>query len=292
MNDNKPMDPNKVKEQQKKMTGYLSMFNFLLAFLVGYYYGFHYAALLTAIVSLVIGFISDVEEASLPKKIWKLASPFVLMIGVGFINPTVIPLGISGVLFTAIGLHLKTLNKPFSITLIIASSALSLAAYGALIEYPRYIQSLLGEERQEQIADFEVVSTDGHTVHLSEFKGNVVLLDFWATWCKPCRDEFKELKQLTSEFSNNENVNFLIINAKGSKDSIEKIMEFEKQNNYQLPFYKDQTGFATSNVKVTDYPTLALIDKQGNLRYFHSGYSNAENLKDLLTEKINALLKE
>lgn len=292
MKENEIIEQHKELDHQKKITGYLSMFNFLLTFLVGYYYGFHYAALLTAVVSLIIGFKSDIEEISFPKKIWKLASPFVFMIGVGFINPTVIPLGISGVLFTALGLHLKTLNKPLSINLILAGGALAIAAYGSLIEYPRYIQSILGEEKQEQTANFEVVDMHGKTVQLSDLKGKVVILDFWATWCKPCRDEFKELKQLTEKFASNPKVAFLIINAKGSKDSMEKIIEFENQNNYQLPFYKDYSGFATSNMKVSSYPTLVLIDKKGNLRYSHSGYSNAENLKEFLSDKIMALLEE
>ena len=85
---------------------------------------------------------------------------------------------------------------------------------------------------------------------------------------------------------------FLITNAKGSGDSMEKVQEFAGNGIYQLPFYIDQTGNASNSVDVTAFPTLAIIDADGVLKIHHTGYSNAENLTQFLITSIDQLLEE
>lgn len=279
-------------KHEKKMTGYLSLFNFLLTFLVGYYYGFHYAAVLASLTSLIIGYTRDESEIPLYKQVWSLAGPFVFVILIGFINPSVIPVGISGVLFTAIGLHVKTLNQGIYVKFIIMLTAFTLALYGGLVQYPKYVQSVLAHNTHEQLPDFSVRDLGGNQIFLSDLKGQVVLIDYWATWCKPCRDEFVELEEVVKHYKENDQVVFLITNAKGSGDTLEKIQNFVQSNSYQLPFYMDDTGLASQAVNVSAFPTLALIDKNGALRIHHTGYSNAENLTGYLIEQIDALIQE
>jgi thiol-disulfide isomerase/thioredoxin len=277
---------------EKKIVGYLSMFNFLLTFLVGYYYGFHYAAILAAVGSLLIGYTRAHSDLPLYKQTWALASPFVFVAAVGIINPAIIPVGLSGVIFTALGLHLRTLNQSFPIKVVIMAAALALTVYGSLIEYPKYVQSMLANEMNESLPNFEVSKLDGTKIQLASLKGKVVIIDFWATWCKPCRDEFVELEAVVNHYKDNENVVFLITNAKGSGDSIEKVQEFANTEIYNLPFYIDETGNASSAINVSAFPTLAVIDKNGILKLQHTGYSNAENLEGFLIKTIDQLLSE
>jgi thiol-disulfide isomerase/thioredoxin len=276
---------------QKKMVGYLSMFNFLLAFLVGYYFGFHYAALLTSVVSLVIGYKTETHEVPLIKMVWKLASPFIFMLGVGIINPAVIPLGLAGVLFSTLGIHLQNLKISIPIKVTIAITALLISIYGSIVEYPKYVQTILGKETVKEIADFEILNLEGDPVKLSDFQGKVVLIDFWASWCGPCKDEFKDLEKVYAHFKNNAKVEVLIVNARGSKDSLESIRLFQNQNQYGLPFYKDQIGLATQEIEVEAYPTLGIINSAGQLIYKHTGYSKAEELDQFLIDKIEGLLE-
>ena len=276
---------------EKKMTSYLSLFSFLLVFLVGYYFGMHYAAILASVFSLSIGYFIEKSESPIWKQTWSLASPYAIIMAVGVINPAVIPVGAAGVLFTAMGLHLKTLSHPNIVKIGVSLVAVALASYGSLVEYPKYIQSVMATETLEALPNFEVTDLQGNKVQLHDLKGKVVVIDYWATWCKPCRDEFKELETVVDHFKDNDNVVFLITNADHRED-MKKVQGFAQTNDYQLPFYNDETGNATQSINLSSYPTLILVDKNSNLKIRHEGYSNAENLTQYLIDKINGLLEE
>lgn len=279
-------------KHEKKMTGYLSMFNFLLALLVGYYYGMHLAIILAALASVIIGFKRTLAPDPMYKKVWELASPYVFVVGIGVINPAVIPVGLAGVLFTALGIHLQLLNKGLPISIMIMAAALALATYGSLIEYPKYVQSILAVETDEKLPNFEVSDLAGNKVQLSDFEDKVVIIDYWATWCGPCKAEFAELEEVVAHFKGNPDVVFLITNAKGSGDTLEKVQNFAQNEDYELPFYIDLSGQASAVVNVNVFPTLAVVDKYGHQRIHHEGYQKGEDLTSFLIHKIEALLKE
>ncbi len=276
---------------EKKMTNYLSLFSFLLVFLVGYYFGMHYAAILAAIFNVLIGYFIEESETPIWKQTWALASPYAIIIAVGVINPAVIPVGVFGVIFTALGLHLKTVNQSTPIKGLIIISSLLLASYGSLVEYPKFIQHVMAEETLVKLPNFKVSDLEGNSISLNDLRGKVIVIDYWATWCKPCRDEFSELENVVKHFDGNENVVFLITNADHRED-LKKVQDFAKNNAFQLPFYNDETGNATRAINLNSYPTLILIDKEGNLRLKHEGYSNAENLTQFLKAKIDELIAE
>jgi thiol-disulfide isomerase/thioredoxin len=277
---------------EKKMSNYLTLFSFLLIFLIGYYFGMHYAAFLAGIFTLGIGYYLYQSETPIWKQTWNLASPYAIITAVGVINPAIIPVGLAGVVFTFLGLHLKSISITNSKKILLAVSALALAGYGSLIEYPKYVQNILAIETNEKLPNFEVLDMDGNVSELADFHGKVVVIDYWATWCKPCRDEFKELEKVVHHFNGNEDVVFLITNAYSSGDDFAKVTEFVSKNEYQLPFFKDQNGLATEAVQLESFPTLIIIDKKGIQRIKHVGYSNAENLTHYLQNEINKLLEE
>ena len=129
-------------------------------------------------------------------------------------------------------------------------------------------------------ADMELVDLDGNTVKLSDFKDKKVLVNFWATWCRPCIQEMPNLDNAKSILENEDYV-FLSI----SDESIDKIENFAAKNPYGFTWLK-------LNQKVNEFEVYALpktivFDKSGNKLWEHDGIEEWDSPRML--EKLRAL---
>ncbi len=111
-------------------------------------------------------------------------------------------------------------------------------------------------------ADFSLPDLSGHQVKLSSFRGQVVLLNFWASWCPPCRSEMPSLQKLNDRLKGKK---FVILAAAQDQDP-KKSSDFIKANRYSFPVLLDPQNKAARQYGVTAYPTTYLIDKKGKLR--------------------------
>lgn len=136
-------------------------------------------------------------------------------------------------------------------------------------------------------ADFSLTSLEGKKFKLSEQKGKVVVLDFWATWCGPCVAELPQLVKLQAKYSNNPSVVFQALDA---DETPQVVKEFMKKNGYS---FNVLTAVATSVAKdygVTAIPTMFIIDKQGRIQFKHIGFDSKENIVESLSKEIDELL--
>ena len=117
--------------------------------------------------------------------------------------------------------------------------------------------------------DFALTDLDGNTVRLSELRGQPVFINFWATWCPPCREEMPEIQKVYEE--KGKKVKFLAIDLSGTEKSTESVRRFLSSNGYTFPVLLDQDGSVAQRYLVRAIPTSFFIDAQGVVSYKHTG---------------------
>lgn len=136
------------------------------------------------------------------------------------------------------------------------------------------------------IPDFTVKNEDG-IIRSSDLKGKVVLINFFATWCKPCMLELPHLqKEIWEKYKDDKRFSLLII---GREHSQSEIAEFKAKKGFQLPIYPDEDRSAYSLFAKEYIPRNYIIDKQGKVVFGSVGYNEAE-FKEMI-KKIDELLR-
>ena len=135
---------------------------------------------------------------------------------------------------------------------------------------------------------WELIDTDNETVRLDEYKGKVIFLNIWATWCGPCIAEMPEIQEFMKYLG--EDVTFLLV----TRESVETVTKFINKNRYNISF--DELPLYSSAKKpprkldMSTYPTTYLIDKKGHIRYKRRGAT--EWTKPALITYVRSLVEE
>lgn len=140
-------------------------------------------------------------------------------------------------------------------------------------------ESAAGETEQKiKAPDFTVYDLDGNEVHLSDFIGKSVVLNFWASWCSPCKMEMPDFNEKYLEIG--EEVQFLIINmTDGSRETVETASAFIAEQGYSFPVFYDTDRDAAATYGVYSLPTTYFIDEEGNAIAQATGAIDEETLQ-------------
>ncbi len=127
---------------------------------------------------------------------------------------------------------------------------------------------------------FSLTDLDGKKVNIADYKGKVVILDFWATWCGPCIASFPGMKKMQEKYQQNPDVKFLFVNTWQTEDNKEKnARDFVTKSNYDIfHVLMDKEDKVVKDFEVSGIPTKFIIGKDGLIKFKSVGFGGEEHL--------------
>ncbi|MDX5646250.1 cytochrome c biogenesis protein/redoxin [Clostridioides difficile] len=145
------------------------------------------------------------------------------------------------------------------------------------------------EDRIKSI-DFTLTDQYGKTHKLSDYEGKVVFLNFWATWCPPCKEEMPYIEQLYKDYNkNNDDVVILGVASPnlGREGSREHVVNFLKGQSYTFPVVLDEDGALAYQYGINAFPTTFIIDKEGYVTKYIPGAMDKATMKSFIENQRN-----
>jgi len=147
-----------------------------------------------------------------------------------------------------------------------------------------------------QAFDFTLKDQYGNEHTLSDYKGKVVFLNFWATWCPPCRMEMPDIEEIYQEFNMNQDEIVILGVANPSSEEYpnnadvtkEEIIAFLDEHEYTFPTVFDETGEVLSDYYISAFPTTFLIDKEGNFYGYATGAMTKSQMNSAINQALDA----
>ena len=130
--------------------------------------------------------------------------------------------------------------------------------------------------------DFFIIPDGGKAKSLAELKGKPVFINFWNTWCPPCREEMPDLDRLYREYG--QDVEFIFINNLTREKSVHDVTEFLSDNGYSIPVYLDRQGEVARAYGISGIPTTVVLSGSGEVVYASAGQISYNKARSLIEE--------
>ena len=270
--------------ETKKMTP-------ISAFLLGFTFSFGWTPCIGPILASVIIMASSSESSM-------TSTLLILVYSLGFILPFLIASIFYSKLYkrlNKIKKHMNLIKQISGIIIIIAGFIMIVNGFIGInktsnIKDANSSQSNISSQEEEEdekldIIDFTLYDQYGEAHTLSEYKGKVVFLNFWATWCGPCRSEMPHIEEIYKQYNeNNDDVVILGVASPnlGREGSEENIKNFLREGNYTFPVVMDTNGEFAFKYGVSAYPTTFIIDKEGYVKGYIPGAMDKETMEKII----------
>ena len=142
------------------------------------------------------------------------------------------------------------------------------------------------------LADLELTDQFGNVHRLEDYKGRVIFLNFWATWCGPCRNEMPDIQKLYEEYAaQGDEAEVVILGVAGPRigqeGSAEDIAAFMEENGYTYPVLMDESSEMFMQYGISAFPTTFMIDKDGNVYGYVPGQMTEDIMRNIIDQTLN-----
>lgn len=278
------------------------------AYILGFVFSFGWTPCIGPILASVLVLASSSENIMLSNMI-------ILFYTLGFVVPFLIAAFYYNRLykkFDFLKRHMDTIKRISGIVIVFIGAYLIVGGMQNIAYEKEHKMQIRAEEKQKELqsekeydeqknngtyiggsssylgksaADFMLTDQNGVAHTLSEYKGRTVFLNFWATWCGPCRREMPSIQELYNEYGENEgDVIILGISTPDLRgnDSKQDIIKFVNDNEYDFPTLIDKEGDVMLNYKISAFPSTFVISRDGNIVSFIPGALEKEDMERII----------
>ncbi|MCG1028030.1 redoxin domain-containing protein [Virgibacillus halodenitrificans] len=155
-----------------------------------------------------------------------------------------------------------------------SSDTLQMEKNTAMVNTSQTEKALEGTEIGDTAPDFELVSTNEEKVKLSDYRGKKVMLNFWATWCPPCREEIPAMQNFYDE----KEIVILAVNLTQTEAKKQDVVDFMEKHRVTFPVLLDEASEVSNKYRIQPIPTTYMIDFQGKIRFKAYGAMTYEQM--------------
>lgn len=282
---------NSFLEREKRINIVAKKMNPLIAFLTGFTFSFAWTPCVGPMLTSILIMASSIEEKA-------VGNLLIFIYSLGF----TIPFILLGIFTTTILNFIKRKQNILKYTVKIGGFLLIIMGVltfsGKMLDFTKYlgtdngrnISLNLEQDENKNINKDELLDQYGNIQNLEMYHGKVVFLNFWASWCPPCKEEMPYIEELYKEYGKNKkDVIFLGVvnpsseeNPYGQDKSKETIIKFIRKNKYTFPTAFDETGEILDMFRITAFPTTFIIGKDGEIKQYVPGAISKDTMKLLI----------
>lgn len=131
--------------------------------------------------------------------------------------------------------------------------------------------------------EFTLTSSTGEAISLSDYRGKIVFLNFWTTWCKYCLEEMPDFQEAYEKYG--DDLQILLVNVTTDENTDRAgVIDWYEQFDYTMPMVLDEDGDVTSQFTIPGYPTTYFIDRDGSVIAYYPGLMSTELIDEVMLE--------